>query len=484
MGFKRDGTIVAKKMNMLIDAGGYTGSCRGITVVASSRADNLYRLPNIKTSARLVYTNNIPRGAVRGYGTQLMIFPLESTIDMAAEKLGIDPAEIRLKNIAKKGDIGPHGFIFNSCGLNEAIQLTTDKSGWQQKRKEKAKDYGIGMANAIHSAGALVMELKRVCSGSGAIIRVDEHGQVLVISGETDIGQGSTTVFAQIAAEEMGVNIEDVRILPADTDVSLFALGTFGDRLTVLGGHAVLKGAADAKRQILNHSAKILKVNADELELKNSGFYIKGSSEPIATLQELASQIINNRSGVPIIGQGNYVAPSYVVPQSEKNNYYGNYSLAYAFINQVAEVAVDPDTGKVNVLDIWIGQDVGKAINPKMCEGQIEGAAMMGIGYALGEGYIVDKGKILNPNFTDYRMPTSQSIPKIHISLVETIDPNTPYGAKGAGEASMNPVAATIANAVYNATGVRIKDLPFTPEKMLKALKEKNRRQEESTNNK
>ena len=475
MGFKQDGTIVAKKMELMVNAGAYVGSCRGITIVASSRADNMYRMRHIKTSARLVYTNTTPCGALRGYGTQLMTFPMESTIDMAAEKLGIDAAEIRLKNATQKGDIGVHGFIFNSCGLSDCIRMAVEKSGWKEKRQKSGNYYGIGLANAMHSAGALVMDVAECC-GSGAIVRVDEHGQVLVISGESDIGQGSTTVFTQIAAEEMGVNIEDVRVLPPDTDTGLFALGTFGDRVTVLGGHAVLKAAREAKKNVLRYAAEILKTSTDKLELKASKFYLKGNVEPLATLPEIARMaVIVKRSGVPVIGQGDYRTPDSVIKVNKENNYYGNYSAGYAFTAQVAEVLVDAETGKVEVLNIWIAQDVGKAINPKSCEAQIEGAAMMGMGYALSEDYIFSDGKMLNPNFIDYVVPQSGNTPKLHISLIETIEPATPYGAKGVGEASMNPVASAIANAVCNAIGVRIRDLPITPEKILAALREKNR---------
>jgi len=314
-----------------------------------------------------------------------------------------------------------------------------------------------------------------VFEGSAAIVHVDELGKVRVLSGEVDIGQGSTTVFAQIAAEELGVGIDDVNVLPVDTDVSPFAKGTFADRVTALGGAAVRKAAADAKRQLLGRAAEILKTNADELELRNKKFYVKGSVEPIATLEEIARQVVLKRSGLPIIGQGDYTVPDYVVEDGEKSQYYGNYSIAYTFLTQIAEVCVDPETGKVDVHHMWLAIDLGKAINPKACEGQVEGGIMMGLGYALSEDYIADKGTMLNPNFTDYKIATSSGIPQIHSFFIETIDPATPYGAKAVGEAIGDPTAAVIANAVYNAVGVRIKDLPVTPEKILKALREKNK---------
>ncbi len=473
MGFKRDGIMVAKKMDIIVDAGAYIGSCIGVTAVASGRADNLYRLPNIKTSCKLVFTNNTPHGSLRGYGTQLTTFALECMVDMAAAELGLDPTEIRLKNASHKGDTTVHGFILNSCGLDEAIKLAAEKTGWAEKRKAKDKNYGIGLANATHVSGPRI--IYPVFEGSSALVQIDQLGKVRVFSGELEIGQGSDTVFAQITAEELGINIEDIKIIPVDTDVSPFAKGTFGDRITALGGAAVRKAAIDARTQLLNRAAEILKTGADKLELKNGKFFQKGSPEPVATLEEIAYQIILNRSGLPVIGQGDYTVPDNVVEVGGKQQYYGNYSIAYTFLTQIADVCVDRETGKVDVRNVWSAIDLGKAVNPKMCEGQIKGGVTMGLGYALSEDYIMDKGRLLNPGFTDYKMYSPSNTPPIHSFFIETIDPTTPYGLKAVGEAVGDPTAAVIANAVYNAIGVRIKDLPITPEKILKALKEQNK---------
>ncbi len=471
IGFTRNGTMVAKKMNMSMDTGAYVGSSRGILAVASIHEDNMYRLANLKTSSKLVYTNNVPRGALRGYGNQLTTFALESMIDMAAKELDIDPAEIRLKNASRKGDTSVHGFIFNSCGLSEAVQIAAEKSGWREKKRGMGKNYGIGMASALHSCGA--RNLFPIFEGSAAIVQVDQLGKVRVLSGELDIGQGSTTVFAQIAAEELGVDIEDVKVSPVDTDVSPFAKGSCASRVTPLGGAAVQKAAADARRQLLSYAAETLKTNVDKLELKDKRFYVKGSAEPIATLEEIAHRAVFHRSGLPLIGEGIYKVPDNVVNVTPASQYYGNYSVAYTLLAQIAEVYVDPETGKVDVLNLWSAVDLGKAINPRSCEGQVEGGVMMGLGYALSEDYIVDKGKMLNPGYRDYQVPRFSSTPQIHSFFIETIDPEIPYGAKGISEAICNTTAAVIANAVYNAIGVRIKDLPITSEKILRALKNK-----------
>ena len=470
MGFKRDGTMVAKVMDVIADAGAYTGSSRGVLSASASRADNLYHIPHIRVAAKLVYTNTVPRGSLRGYGTQTTTFALESLIDMAATSLKIDPAEIRLKNAARKGDVSVHGLHFKSCGLVESIELAAARSGWKQKRAQKpegGKKYGIGLACAIHVSGN--RNVLKLYDGSSALVNLDSAGTVRVLSGELDIGQGSETVFAQIAAEETGVRIEDVRVLPVDTEVSPFALGTFGDRVTVLGGMAVKMAAADAKRQFLSSAAELLEANPLDLEIREGEIFVKGSPQPLATVKKMSQEIVFRRGGLPIIGQGNYTVPDSVVA-SDARTQYGNYSIAYTFLTQIAEVAVDPETGKVDLLAVWSAVDLGKAINPKACEGQVEGGVMMGAGYALSEEYRLQNGRVLNPNLHDYKIPSFTDLPRIHSFFIETIDPETPYGAKSIGEAVGDPTAAAIANAVYDAVGVRVRDLPILPEKVKSRL--------------
>ncbi len=471
MGFKRDGTMVAKSAVITADCGAYLGCGPAVVSTSMIRPDNVYRLANIKAVANIIYTNKIPRTAFRGFGNQEMIYAMESLIDIAAEKLGIDPMEIRLKNGSQKGDVTVHGWILNSCGLSESIRLAAEKSGWKDKRQKRDGKHGIGIACQVHGSGNRATH--PAYDGSAAVVNMDQYGKAKVISGESEIGQGMLTVFAQIAAEGLGIGIEDIEVLPfVDTDISPFGIGTCASRVTTLGGNAVLMAARDAKRQLLGHAAEKLGVNADDLEIKNGKFYVKDSPKEVATVPEIAyDTVLRKLGGAPITGRGEFTVPDYVV-LSDKNKY-GNYSIAYPFSTQIAEVSVDAETGKVDVLNVWVGQDVGKVINPKLCEGQIEGGVVQGMGYALSEDYFWEEGKVLNPSFTDYKIPLSVGIPKIHSIWVETNEPGGPFGGKSVGEAAMNPSAVAIANAVYNAVGVRIKNPPITPEKILKALKEK-----------
>lgn len=467
LGFKKDGTMVGKSLKITGDAGAYAGVAANVVAVSMVRSDCLYRLANIKAEANIVYTNKIPRTAFRGFGNPEMLFAMESLIDVAAERLGIDPTEIRLRNASQKGDITAHGWILNSCGLSESIRLAAQKAGWKGKKQKRKVNYGIGLACQVHVSGRLHDSVHR---GSSAIINIDQYGRVKVVSGESEIGQGMLTVFAQIAAEELGINMQDIEVAPfVDTDSSPFGRGTFGSRVTLNGGNAVLLAAKDVRKQLLKHAAEKLELRPNELELKDSKFYVKGVPKAMLTLSDLARNVvIRKMGGVPITGRGEYLAPDYVMVDDK--SLYGNYSVAYAFSTQIAEVEVDPETGKVDVLDIWVAEDVGKAINPKLCEGQVEGAVAQGIGFALREDYLWEKGKLLNPHFSDYKLQVFAGTPRIHSFWVETNEPGGPFGAKSIGEAAGNPTAVAIANAIYNAIGIRFKDFPITPEKIVKAL--------------
>ncbi len=484
MGFKRNGTMIAKKAVVTVDSGAYAGICPSIMKISISRSDSLYRLPNIHTTANLVYTNTIPRGAFRGFGDPQMLFAMESLIDSAAERLGIDPIELRLKNAVRTGDTTNNGFILKSCGYSDTLRLARKRSDWNKKKQKRDGYHGIGVACQLHSGGNSAITKERRGDGSVTIINIGQDGKVEVISGESELGQGMLTVFAQIVAEELGVRMEDVEVLPyVDTDFAPFCLGTCSSRCTVVGGNAALMAAKDAREKLLKYASEKTGVKAGELEIKNGKFYIKGSPQEVTTVRKVASDAVFTKlAGMPITGIGRYYVPDYVVAPDE--TCYGNLSLAWTFSTAVAEVAVDTETGKVDVLNIWHALDIGKALNPKICEGQVEGGAVQGIGYALTENYVWKEGLIQNPNFIDYKIPKVQETPKIHSLWVEYPNADSPYGAKGVGEHVLNPIAPAIANAVYNAVGVRIQELPLTPEKILQALSFLNRKVEGSLSGK
>jgi CO/xanthine dehydrogenase Mo-binding subunit len=474
LGFRKTGKIVGKDVRIIADGGAYVGLAPAILTVSATRTGSLYRIPNIRMNADLVYTNKIPKGSFRGFGDPQMHFAMESLLDEAAVRLKMDPRDLRLMNATQEGDVTAHGWLINSCGLRDSIKQVSDKSHWDEKRIRREKARGLGMACFLHVSSN--RGLHPVFDGSSAVITMDEYGKVKVFSGEGDIGQGATTVFAQIVAEELNIPIRDIEILPVDTDVSPFGSGAFASRVTAMGGSAVKLAAMNLKKELLRAWIEQLGSNTEDLriedlEVRSGEICIKGSPKSGIPLKEVAFKAVFGRGGGRLMGVGNYTVPDWVVvPNQEK---YGNISIGYPFGTQITEVQVDKETGKVEVTNIWVALDLGKTINPIAAEGQVEGGIVQGIGYALVEFYHWKDGAVLNTSFAENKILTGLDVPSIHIAFIESNDPNCPYGAKGAAEPTLIATPPSVANAIFDAIGVRIRELPFTPEKILRALKDK-----------
>ncbi|MDP2728333.1 MAG: molybdopterin-dependent oxidoreductase, partial [Dehalococcoidia bacterium] len=432
---------------------------------AAQRIDSLYRFGSVKSEAILVYTNKAPTSAYRGFGNPHICFAFESQVDIIAERLGMDPVEIRLKNATHAGDVSLHGLRIGSCGLQECIEKTTEGINWRQKRGKK-NGRGVGIACATQASGSRVRDY----CGSTAIIQIREDGKVSLASGESDLGQGAYTTMAQIAAEELGVPPEDISVSRLDTDVSPFGMGTWASRVTVQAGFAVKLAATEAKKQVLDMAAQLLEARVEDLECRERMISVKGTPTRGVSLADVSRAHLYRKGGAPIMAIGAFDADT---EEPDKKTKYGNPSLAYPFAATVAEVEVDRETGRVTLLNLLAGCDLGKALNPLACEGQVEGAATQGVAIALTEELLWRDGKVQNDSFTDYRVPTAVDLPMIASILVEAIDERGPYGAKSVGEIPVAPTAPAIANAIYDAVGVRIKELPITPEKILAALREK-----------
>jgi putative selenate reductase molybdopterin-binding subunit len=477
IGATKDGILLAKESRFIADNGAYNNYGVGILLSAVSRNDNLYRLKNIRTKADLVYTNKTATGAFRGFGCPQSHFAFECLLDMLAVKLRMDPAELRLKNATQTGDTTPHGWKINSCGLSECIKKATEKINWPQKTslvKEKADDVirGIGLACCLHVSGNRTF--LPFFDGAAAYLRINEEGEVLIKTGEPDLGQGSKTVFSQIAAQELGISVDRITVANVDTQDSPHGLGTFADRTTTLAGNAVKDAAIKARKVILKTAAKKLKVNINELNIKDGMVYSKDNPRFQISFIEVAKIVSYENVGGNLLVAGKFTPQgvTMVDPQTK----FGNISCAYPFVAQAAEVEVNKKTGGVKVLHIAAAHDLGKVINPLLAEGQVYGAIAMGIGYALTEDLKIVNGKVINDNFGKYRIMKADEMPKLDVMFVESNDPQGPYGAKGLGEPALTPTAAAIANAIYNAVGVRIKELPITPEKILAALEEKKKK--------
>jgi 4-hydroxybenzoyl-CoA reductase alpha subunit len=470
-GARSDGTLTARQVSMILDNGAYSSWGATTPLVMMLTVSSLYRVPNVKYDVVVAYTNNPYSGAMRGYGNPQATFVVESHLDMLAHKLGMDPMELRLRNANQPGDVTGQGVKITTCGLAECIQQAAESISWQQKRG-KSGNRGVGMASMIHVGGGARIYPS---DGCGSTVKVDDFGKVTLISGSTDMGQGADTVMAQIVAEELGVPVGNVTVINTDTDITPWDVGAHASRTTFVAGNSARLAAADAKRQILTAAAESMGESPENLDMKEGKIFRKGEPEEWVPFEKMVRSKHFRLKGDVVLARGWYEPPT----EKQDKEYRGNLSAAYGFATQAVEVEVDTQTGEVKVLKIAAAHDVGRAINPLAVKGQIHGGISMGLGYGLYEELVVREGQVLNPNFADYALPTVLDMPEIESIIIETDDPAGPFGAKGMAEPACIPTAPAIANAIFDAVGVRIRDLPATPEKVLKALREKRVREEE-----
>ena len=467
-GVKRDGTLTARASHIVVDNGAYNSTGPIAVYLCVAFMHGAFKIPNIKCDAYLVYTNNPPNGPMRGHGGMQGRFAADSQLDMIARDLGLDTPELMLKNAVSQGDTLAHKLHITSCGLTEAIQRATAAAGWSEKRKKKKANYGLGIGCHAYLSG--VNQDPYVCHS--AIVKVHEDGGVSLLTGAADIGQGSNTVLAQIVAEEFGVGLEDIRVVVQDTEITPLDRGSFSSRVTLWTGNAVKAAAAEAKAQLFKVIAEKLEANPEDLVAKERRVYVVGSPEIGMPIDEAIKYCQLATDGRPIIGRGFY-SMAFELPNLRTAM--GNLSAAYSFGATVAEVEVDPKTGRVNILNLVVAHDCGRAINPTFVEGQMEGCALMGAGAALSERVILEEGRCLNPSYLEYKAPLILDSPPIKNIIVETIEPEGPFGAKEAGEGSTISTAPAILNAIQDAVGVRITDLPASGEKIVRALERKAR---------
>ncbi|NQU05536.1 MAG: xanthine dehydrogenase family protein molybdopterin-binding subunit [Calditrichaeota bacterium] len=461
-GADSDGKFTFREARIVMDNGAYTSWGATTPFVMMQTFSSMYQLPACIFDAKAVYTNNVYAGSFRGYGNPQATFSIERNIDLLAEKLGMDKKEIRLKNANYKDEFTGQELKFISCGHKEALETVVDKVGHNNNPSKRYKR-GIGFASMLHVGGGAKIYPS---DGCGTNLKLDDFGKLTIITGSSEIGQGSETVLAMMASEELSIDLKNIKVINTDTDVKPWDVGVHASRTTFVAGNSLLGAIKLLKEKLSKKAAQLLKTEIEDLIYTNGIIKSATSGESIKidkTVREIHFKPPNELCAVSY----------YYEPGSEfqDKHYKGNVSDTYAFAAQSVEVEVDTYTGNVRVLDIHVAQDVGKVINPLGLAGQIEGGVVMGMGYALTEELLAEKGYILNPNFHDYKIPTASDIPNIHFYPVETDDPYGPYGAKGVGEAPLIPTAAAIANAVSDAIGMKIVDLPITPEKVLKALK-------------
>jgi len=461
-GVKKDGTFMARECELIADGGAYSSTGPIAVYIAGTLFVSTFPCPNVRFKGTRVYTNKPPCGPKRGHGGVQPRFADDSHLDMLARDLGMDILELMKKNAPKAGDVTPCGLVYNSCGLKECLDKAAEAIGWREKRGKKRDSMGVGLGSSAFVSGANV-DPNHVFS---PIVKINYDGSVTLITGATEIGQGCETILSQIVAEELGLRMEDVSLISADTELAPVEPGSYSSRVTFISGNAVLSAAQEVKKELFKVAAEKLEANPEDLMAADRKIWVRGSPERGMGFDEIMD-ICRSQANLPIVKRG-YFKPKAILPNVWTGE--GNWSQAYSFGAQGAEVEVDRETGKVKVLRMKGAHDCGRAINPMAVEGQLEGSSVGGMGFALFEQFLQAEGLAMNPGLLDYKMPTSMDIPDIEHVIVETVDPEGPYGAKEAGEGTQISPSPAIANAIYDATGIRIFDLPITPEKIIEAL--------------
>ena len=457
-GFTRDGRITARQARVVFNSGAYGSHSPGVTNVGTAAMTSLYRCDNIHLEGRAIYTNTPIAGAFRGYGVVQTYFAIDLQVDEAAEKLGFDPAEFKLKNAVREGDIAPSNHPIVGHGLEDCIRRGMAESDWYTVRKapkgDGVKRRGWGIGCEMHGSSAY----PGIKEQGNAIVKMNEDGTVTLLTGTAGLGTGAHTALSQIVAEELGVPFEDIAVVQGDTDVVPWDIGAFASHTTYMGGRAAQIAAAEVRRQVLAHAAPMLDAAPEDLTIVD-GLIMRtdGSNRSIPLGEAVAPQ--RGMPAIQLVGVGTYTP-----------------TKSYSFGAHFVEVEVDTETGEVAVLQVIPVHEIGKVIHPVAAAGQIEGGIQQGIGHTLSEDYVIDltNGRSLNPSFVDYKMPLSMDMPPIRTIILETApDPGGPWGAKGVGEDPIIAIGPAIANAIHDAVGVRFRHYPITPENVLDALRAK-----------
>jgi len=513
-GMKKDGHLTSVAAKVIQDGGAYCSY--GVVTILYSGAllGALYDIPNIRYDGYRVLTNKPACGAMRGHGTVNVRFAFESQLDEMAAELRIDPAEIRRRNLLKPPCVTVNNLRVQSYGLPECVEKVVERSQWKARRGKLPPGRGLGLACSHYVSGAANSIIRSDMPHSTVNIKIDRDGGVVVYTGASDIGQGSDTMVAQIVAEVLGISLGRIKVVAADTDLTPIDIGSYSSRVTFMNGNACLRAAEDVKKKIVAAASRKMACPAEDVVMcedrvlsrrgadLRSLFHEAGPKAAPGSVQEVSGRVEGQTlrgslqqkrkeegpkdqmsfeeavvsaidfSGA-LSGTGSYAPPKEARGGAFKGAGVGP-SPAYSYSAQVAEVSVDRETGEVSVHKVWAAHDCGRALNPVSVEGQVIGSVWMGLGQALQEEMVWKDGLLMNPTMLEYKSPSAVESPEVECIIVESVDPEGPFGAKEASEGSLAATIPAIANAIYDAVGIRLREAPFTPERVLAALRQKN----------
>jgi len=469
IGARRDGRLTAVKARVVQDGGAYCGYGPVTILYSGALLGAMYDIRNVQFDGYRVLTNKPACGAMRGHGTVNTRFAFESLLDHVATELKIDPAEIRLRNQLQPPCITVNQLRVTSYGYPECIRQVVEKSGWREKRGKLPFGKGVGIAGSHYVSGAANSIIRGEGPHSTVKLRVEPDATVVLLTGAAEIGQGSDTIQVQLVAEELGLPVERIKLIAADTERTPIDLGSYSSRVTFMAGNACLAAARNLKKKIFEAVAPLWDIAPEELDARGGRITARnGAGKSMSFAEAVAAA---RKQFGELEAEGGYAPPAEARGGKFKGAGVGP-SPAYSYSAQVAEVTVDTETGQVTVERITVAHDCGRALNPMTVEGQVEGSVWMGLGQAVQEEMIWNKGRLMNPSMLEYKVASTLESPEIDPILVESIDPEGPLGAKEAGEGSLAAAIPAVANAIYDAVGVRITSTPITPEKILRALRE------------
>jgi xanthine dehydrogenase molybdenum-binding subunit len=456
------GRLLARDCHVVIDNGAYVSWGSTTPYVMLATVAGLYRCPAVRFDTTIAYTNNPYSGSMRGYGNLESTFAVESQMDELAERLGIDRLEIRRRNATRPGDANPQGFVIGSCAMPECLDALADAAHGVPPPAPGFKR-GVGYAGMFHVGGGARIYRS---DGCGAIVKLDDFGRVSLVTGATEIGQGSETVLAMIVAETLGVPLERVDVVNSDTAIKPWDVGAHASRTTFIAGNAARLAAEKLRVQLLAMAADELEAPVDRLAVAGGWIFVRDEPGRRVAYDRAARAGHLRERGRTLVAEAFYDPPTTMLDKDLR----GNVSATYGFAAQAVVLDVEEATGAIRVRRVVSAHDVGRALNPLAAEGQIHGGIHMGLGYALSERLVVEQGQVLTASFMDYAILKADDMPEIVVRLIESGDPEGPFGAKGLGESGVIPVSAAVANAVKDAIGVRFTELPITPAAVHAAL--------------